>query len=69
VQINASPVNKDFKIPHHKSKSRNAMLETFLRGLANHNKEKGIKAGLEKGIVEERVTQDVTHPLQRHPWK
>jgi hypothetical protein len=45
------------------------MLETFLRGLTNHNKEKGIKGGLEKGIVGERVTQDVTHPLQRRPWK
>jgi hypothetical protein len=27
------------------------MLETFLRGLTNHNKEKGIKGGLEKGII------------------
>jgi hypothetical protein len=45
------------------------MLETFLRGLTNHNKEKGIKGGLEKGKFGERVTQDVTHPLQRRPWK
>ena len=45
------------------------MLETFLRGLTNHNKEKGIKEGLEKGIVGERITQDVIDPLQRHPWK
>jgi len=45
------------------------MLETFLRGLTNHNKEKGIKGGLEKGIVGKRITQDVTGPLQRLPWK
>jgi hypothetical protein len=45
------------------------MLETFLRGLTNHNKEKGIKGSLEKGIVRERVTQDVADPLQRRPWK
>jgi hypothetical protein len=45
------------------------MLETFLRGLANHNKEKGIKGGLEKGIVRERISQDVIDPLQRRPWK
>ena len=45
------------------------MLETFLTGLANHDKEKGIKGVLEKGIVGEKVTQDVTHPLQRRPWK
>jgi hypothetical protein len=69
VRINVLPINKNFKIPHHKSKERNVMLETFLRGLANHNKEKGIKGGLEKGIVGERITQDVTGPLQRLPWK
>jgi hypothetical protein len=45
------------------------MLETFLRGLTNHNKKKGIKGGLEKGIVGERIPQDVTGPLQRLPWK
>jgi hypothetical protein len=69
VRINVLPINKNFKIPHHKSKERNVVLETFLRGLANHNKEKGIKWGLEKAIVGERITQDVTSPLQRRPWK
>jgi hypothetical protein len=69
VRINASPINKDFKIPHHKSKARNVMHETFLRVLTNHHKEKGIDGGLEKGIFKERVTQDVTHPLQRCPCK
>jgi len=69
VRINDSPINKDLNIPHHKLKEMNGMLKTILRGLTNHNKEKRIKGGLEKGIIEGRVTQDVTHLLQRCPWK
>jgi len=60
VRINASPINKDFKTPHHKSKVRNPKLETFLKGMENHNKKEGINGGLEKRIVKERVTEDVT---------